>query len=428
MNIQLNEKQNSAFNSMKNGNNVFLTGPAGCGKSFLLKYFIEWFKKEEHEYISKIFITSTTGLSSLLIDGMTINRYSGIGTGNKDIDIIIQKIMKMKSIKDRWKHTKILIIDEISMMNPDIFDKLEIIARRIRKIDAPFGGIQLILSGDFLQLPPVKSELFCFDSFCWDLVIDETYYFDKIIRQDDLNTQNILNYIRVGIVNEEVTSTLNKCLNKDLNLPNGILPTFLFSKKSMVINYNSKELNKLIDEGNIYHTYQSSYDFGKVKEEHKIFFKELLDSQYQVDDNITYSLHSQVMLTVNMPDLNLANGSIGKIIDFFQEGSMAYPVVQFLSGLCTVIKHHEYIIDENNNIVKKLQIPLILSWAITIHKAQGMSLDYVKTDIGNSIFEYGQAYVVLSRIKNIDGLSLININYNSIKAHPRVLEYYKGLS
>jgi ATP-dependent DNA helicase PIF1 len=427
MNYQLNEEQNNAFVSMKNGKNVFLTGPAGCGKSFLLKYFIQWFKTEKEDNYNKIFITSTTGLSSLLIDGMTINRYSGIGTGNKDVDLIIQKIMKMKSQRERWKLTKILIIDEISMMSPDIFDKLEIIARKIRKNPKPFGGIQLILSGDFLQLPPVKSESFCFDSFSWDLVIDQIFYFNKIIRQDDNNLQNILNYIRYGIINEEVTNYLNNCLHKELNLPNGILPTLLFSRKNMVIEHNNKELNKLIDQGNSYYNYTCTYDFGKVKEENKAFYKELLDSQYQVEDVITLSLDSQVMLNVNMPEVNLANGSIGKIIDFIEGGSTHYPLVQFLNGVTMIIKEHEYIIEENNINVKKLQIPLILSWAITIHKAQGMSLDYVKTDIGNSIFEYGQAYVVLSRIKNIEGLSLMNINYNSIKAHPRIIEYYSKL-
>ena len=428
MDIQLTEKQYNAFKSMKKGNNVFLTGPAGCGKSFLLKYFIEWYKNEKEDNISRIFITSTTGLSALLIDGMTINRFSGIGIGEKDIDIYIQKINKMKSLRDRWKNTGVLIIDEISMMNPDIFDKLEIIAKKIRSNDLPFGGIQLIVSGDFLQLPPVKCNSFCFDAFSWDFVIDETFYFDKIIRQDDIALQNILNDVRIGVINEDVINCLNKCLNKDLNLENGILPTLLFSRKNMVIDHNSKELNKLIDKGSVYYTYQSSYDFGKVREEHKTFFKELLDSQYQVDDNITYCINSQVMLTVNMPESNLANGSIGKIIDFVGLGSLPYPVVQFLNGVIMVIKHHEYIIDENDNVVKKLQIPLILSWAITIHKAQGMSLDYVKTDIGNSIFEYGQAYVVLSRIKNIEGLSLININYGSIKAHPKVLEYYSKIN
>jgi len=427
MSIQLTEKQNNAYISMKKGNNVFLTGPAGCGKSFLLKYFIEYYKNENQKKNGEIYITSTTGLSSLLIDGMTINRFSGIGTGEKDIETIIKKILKMKSIRNRWINTNILIIDEVSMMNPEIFDKLEIIARKIRKIEEPFGGIQIILSGDFLQLPPVKSDSFCFEAFSWDFVIHETFYFNEIIRQTDNKLQEILNYIRNGIINDDVKLYLSQCLNKELVTHNDIEPTLLFSKKNMVTTHNIKELNKLIEKDYKYHNYQSRYDFGKNNDESKIFFKDLLDSQYQIEDIITICVNSQVMLTVNMPDYNLANGSIGIVIDFVLDEKNNYPLVKFLNGTILTIKEHEYIIDEGGNIIKKIQIPLILSWAITIHKAQGMSLDYVKTDIGNSIFEYGQAYVVLSRIKNIEGLSLININYNSIKAHPKVLDYYLKL-
>ena len=427
MSIQLTEKQNNAYISMKNGNNVFLTGPAGCGKSFLLKYFIEYYKNENEKKNGEIYITSTTGLSSLLIDGMTINRFSGIGTGEKDIETIIKKILKMKSIKNRWMNTSVLIIDEVSMMNPEIFDKLEIIARKIRKIEEPFGGIQIILSGDFLQLPPVKSDSFCFEAFSWDFVIQETFYFNEIIRQSDNKLQEILNYVRNGIINDDVKLYLNQCLNKELVTHNDIEPTLLFSKKNMVTSHNIKELNKLIEKDYKHYNYQSKYDYGKINDENKIFFKEMLDSQYQIEDIITICVNSQVMLTVNMPDYNLANGSIGIVIDFVLDEKNHYPLVKFLNGTILAIKEHEYIIDEGGNIVKKMQIPLILSWAITIHKAQGMSLDYVKTDIGNSIFEYGQAYVVLSRIKNIEGLSLININYNTIKAHPKVLDYYSKL-
>lgn len=426
MNVHLTDKQKSAFDSMKNGKNVFLTGPAGCGKSFLLTYFIDWYKNEKEDDDHKIFITSTTGLSSLLVNGMTINRFSGIGIGDKEVDYYINKIIKMKSLKMRWFKTSILIIDEISMMNPDIFDKLEICARKIRKNEKPFGGIQIILSGDFLQLPPVKSENFCFEAFSWE-IIEETFYFDKIIRQNDMHLQNILNNIRIGIVNEEIINCLNNCLNKEFVLENNIVPTLLFSKKNMVIDYNKQELNKLIDKGHVYYTYTATYDYGKIKDDNKIFYKDLLNNQYQIEDIITYSLHSQVMLTINMPEYNLANGSVGVIIDFVGEKSSLYPVVKFLNGISKVITKYEYIIEENSFIIKKLQVPLILSWAITIHKAQGMSLDYVKTDIGSSIFEYGQAYVVLSRIKNIEGLSLINIDYSKIKAHPKILKYYEKL-
>ena len=156
----LTTKQKEALRHMKSGKNIFLTGPAGTGKTFILKNFIDWYKETKETENSKIYITSTTGLSSLLIDGMTIHRYAGIGIGDKDINTYYKKIMKMKSLKKRWLSTSVLVIDEISMMNPDLFDKLEALARKIRLNDKPFGGIQLILSGDFLQIPPVNSNDF----------------------------------------------------------------------------------------------------------------------------------------------------------------------------------------------------------------------------------------------------------------------------
>jgi ATP-dependent DNA helicase PIF1 len=426
MDIKLTEKQENALSYMKKGNNVFLTGPGGSGKSFLLKYFIDWFNFEDEN--SKIFVTSTTGLSSLLINGMTINRYSGIGIGDKDIEIYYKKIIKMKNLRSRWLSTKVLVIDEISMMDPDIFDKLEILARKIRKNDTPFGGIQIILSGDFLQLPPVKSKNFCFESFSWDTVINKTFYFDKIVRQDDTKLQSILNTVRLGIVNKDVEELLNSRLNIELDIPNGIEPTLLFSRKNMVDKHNKEELQKLINNGNKSYEYSSYYEFSKnISEESKEFYTDLINSQYNVENNLLFALKTQVMLTVNMPENGLANGSRGIIVDFTQNDLVPYPIVLFLNGKTFTIKPYEFIIDESGYIIKKIQIPLIHSWAITIHKAQGMSLDYVKTDIGESIFEYGQAYVVLSRITSIEGLSLINIDYSKIKAHPKIIKFYEKL-
>jgi ATP-dependent DNA helicase PIF1 len=426
MTFNLNDKQTLAFNFMKDCKNIFISGPAGCGKSFIVKYFIDYYKSERETDNSKIYITSTTGLSSLIIDGITINRYSGIGTGEKDVEEYYKKIKKIHVVRKRWLNTGVLIIDEISMMNPDIFDKLELLARKIRNNDIPFGGIQIILCGDFLQLPPINSNKFCFESQSWNNVIDKTIYFDKIIRQNDIKLQNVLNNIRLGIVNDEVKELLNSCLHKNNNNnDDNIKPTLLYSRKNMVSIHNIKELNKLVDSGYKNFIYYATYEFSKnISNESKQFYKDILNNQYQVEDNITFSLNSQVMLIINIPDYKLANGSRGIIIDFTVD---TYPIVKFLNGVILEIKPHNFLIDENNNTFSKNQIPLIHAWAITIHKAQGMTLELLQTDIGSSIFEYGQAYVVLSRIKNIEGLSLINIDYSKIKAHPKVLEYYKNL-
>ena len=423
----LNSKQNEAFKAMKNGFNIFITGPGGSGKSHVINFFVEYYKNNYEDDENKLYVTSSTGLSSLLINGITINQYSGIGIGDKEIDYYVKKISKNKKTRERWRKTKILIIDEVSMISSDIFEKLDIIGQKIRKNGKPFGGIQIILSGDFLQLPPVKANEFCFESFSWDICINKTFYFDKIIRQKNGEFQNILNKIRVGNVDADVVETLEKCRNRVLKNDKGIMPTLLFSRKDMVKTYNDSKLQELIDKGEKTVEYKSRYVFSsKIKEEVKPDYIQLINSQYNIDDNIVLTKYSQVMLNVNGIDEGLANGSRGIIIDFTNDEKQN-PIVYFLNGKTIEIKPKDYKIEEEKDSVIKKQIPLIHAWAITIHKAQGMSLEYIETDIGNSIFEYGQAYVVLSRIKNLEGLSLINIDYSRIKANPKIIKFYENL-
>ena len=423
----LNSKQNEAFKAMKNGFNIFITGPGGSGKSHVINFFVEYYKNNYEDDENKLYVTSSTGLSSLLINGITINQYSGIGIGDKEIDYYVKKISKNKKTRERWRNTKILIIDEVSMISSDIFEKLDIIGQKIRKNGKPFGGIQIILSGDFLQLPPVKANEFCFESFSWDICINKTFYFDKIIRQKNGEFQNILNKIRVGNVDADVVETLEKCRNRVLKNDKGIMPTLLFSRKDMVKTYNDSKLQELINKGEKTVEYKSKYVFSsKVREEVKPDYIQLINSQYNIDDNIVLTKYSQVMLNVNGIDEGLANGSRGIIIDFTNDEKQN-PIVYFLNGKTIEIKPKDYKIEEEKDSVIKKQIPLIHAWAITIHKAQGMSLEYIETDIGNSIFEYGQAYVVLSRIKNLEGLSLINIDYSRIKANPKIIKFYENL-
>jgi ATP-dependent DNA helicase PIF1 len=408
---------------MKNGRNVFLTGPAGTGKSYLLEVFINWYKTNNYlddESHQTVYITSTTGLSALLIKGMTIHRFAGIGIGDKDVETYFKKIIKIKEIRRRWQRVNVLIIDEISMMDAELFDKLEELARKIRRNDRPFGGIQIILSGDFLQLPPIGDTKFCFESKSWNF-INKTFYFTEIVRQNNSTLQNVLNKVRLGIVDNDVKELLNSCIDKNLIHEDNIKPTLLFSIKNKVIDYNNRELKKIIDSGKKHCEYNATYDFNKKLDKEESIYKDLINKQYYIEDKIILSIDSQVMLTINMPESNLANGSKGIVIDFDEFDN---PIILFSNKKVLAIQPHEYILEEGKVIVKKRQLPLILAWAITIHKAQGMTLDFIKTDIGYSIFEYGQAYVVLSRIKSIDGLSLINIDYSKIKAHPKILEYY----
>jgi ATP-dependent DNA helicase PIF1 len=424
--MNLTALQEDALKYMKTGNNVFLTGQAGTGKTYLLKIFIDWFNTNNDE--KELVITSTTGLSALLINGMTINRFAGIGLADKDLEYYYKKILKNANIKKRWNKTQVLIIDEISMMNPDTFDLLNNLAKKIRgNEDEPFGGIQLILSGDFCQLPPVKCNDFCFESFSWDECVSKTFYFNTILRQNDTTFQKLLNNIRVGKCDEEDKVILLECMEKYKNNKfgnvYGIIPTMLFPTKNIVNEYNKRELDSLLEKGVLSKVYNAKYVYGaKVKEEYKDLLKDLINNSYFVEDQLTFVIGCQVMLTINLPNNNLANGSRGIIVDFDTETNN--PIVKFLNGKELEIKIHTWSLDENDNSIMKTQIPLIHAWAITIHKSQGMTLDYVVTDIGDNIFEYGQIYVVLSRVKSLDGLFLKNINFDKIKTHPKILKFY----
>ena len=423
--MDLTIKQKEALNSILDGKNVFLTGPGGTGKSHLLKIFIERYNKINilSDSEKELYVTSTTGISSLLINGKTLHSYAGIGLGNKSYDFYIDKIKKNYKLKNRWRNTKILIIDEISMLEPELFEKLEIIARKVRNNEKKFGGIQLIISGDFLQLPPVNSNKLCFESNIWSDMIDKTFYFQENLRQDNKKFQDILNKIRLGIVDEDVKNCLTSCINKN-KTDLLIEPTILYSKRHMVKEYNSDKLKLL--SSNDKQIYKSTIEYKNIKDEYKEAYAEIINKMCDVENEIELTIGTQVMLVVNGIDDNLANGSIGKIIKFDNN----YPVVLFTNGIEKLITEYKWSLSDDNKKepnVYKFQIPLVLAWAITIHRAQGATLDYIETDLGYSIFEYGQVYVVLSRVKTKEGIFIKNINFNKIKANPKAIEYYNNL-
>ena len=171
----LNKEQQNALSYILQGDNIFVTGGGGTGKTVLINYFVKHYNNKN------IAVTSTTGTSAILIKGTTLHSYTGIGLGKGSMYSMLTKIKKKKYLRERWKRLDILIIDEISMLNPDLFDKLEEIARNIRRDERPFGGIQLILSGDFCQLPCIDSNNFCFEAKSWDKCIDQTIYLQGVL-------------------------------------------------------------------------------------------------------------------------------------------------------------------------------------------------------------------------------------------------------
>lgn len=385
----------------------------------------------------KVYKTSTTGVSALLIGGKTIHSWAGIMLGNKPVEDLI-KYMKYP-IKLRWRKTKVLFIDEISMLSPELFDKLNEIGKVLKGSGKPFGGIQIIISGDFFQLPVVKSNKFCFEAETWNEVIDETVNLKKIIRQSDEGFQKLLNEVRLGICSDETANILRSRVNVDLTNDNGIKPTRLFPKNNDADKINLDKINRLIGKRKMkYCTYKALFQitFNNTKKSNQEIidkYKNAMDNL--IPDTIVLSVGSQIMFKKNI-DEQIANGTRGVIVDLIKTDVMVgknmknitVPKVRLLNGTERIIgpESFSYKIEEEFEI-SKIQIPLKLAWASTIHSSQGMTLDCVEADIGENIFEYGQAYVVLSRVKSLEGLSLIAFNPHSIMAHPKVLEKFGNI-
>lgn len=417
----MNDLQKKAFEALEKRKNVFITGPGGTGKTFLIK---EFYKK--YRMIRNIGITSTTGVSAILIGGTTLHSYLGLGLGEDTVDHLYQKIKRNSKANRNWKTIETLVIDEVSMLRPELFDKLEKLARLIRKNDLPFGGIHIVLTGDFLQLPSIKTENdekdFIFESESWDKVIKEVIYLKNIVRQTDNTFVQILNKIRYGIIDEGVKEILNARIGKKIQNEFKIEPTKLYCKNIKVDRINNGKLEELTQESGEVFQYDISYEFNK-----DINFETV--QKYKKNVNIPEFLQltigCQVMLTINLDfERELVNGSRGVVIDFQDD----FPVVQFFNGVKEQIEYKKIEISENNKpVMNYTYLPLKLAWAISIHKCQGSTLDLVELDLSD-IFEYGQAYVALSRVKSLEGLSIKRIDYNYIQSHPKAVEFYNKLS
>jgi ATP-dependent DNA helicase PIF1 len=409
----MNQNQEYAFSLIEKGKNILITSPGGFGKTFWIN---EMVKRMREKYPNKIIgKTSMTGSSAILIGGTTLHSYLGIGICKDTIDMI-QRIRKMKK-RQVWENTDILVIDEVSMLSKEMFESLDYIAKELCQNPRPFGGIQLVLCGDFCQLGCIGSDNFCFESELWKMYIHETVLFTESYRQkDDLIFSKMLEKIRFGEITEDIENALNSRLIR-YQKTGDIEPTRLYSYKKDVRDINETYLDNLITKqkkpSNVY-SVRTRASKDKIK-------KYIPD----IDQKLHLCIDAQVILTVNLDiESGLINGSRGVVKNFTMDG---LPVVTFLNGITMTIDYFNYSIEERSiEVCSYSQIPLILGWAITIHKSQGMTLDLVITDLSN-IFDYGQAYVTLSRVKNLNSLYITNILFSKIKCNPKVLEFYKKL-
>jgi len=436
----LDNDQKDAISRMKQGQNVFLTGGGGTGKSYVLEHYIDYAKNKYREDFKRfIGITSLTGSSALLIGGTTIHSFSGIGVSKSDENRIIETISKRKYIKNRWKELKTLIIDEISMMTPRTLRLLNKLAQFIRKNTLPFGGIQMIFSGDFCQLSPILEQHllhtmdYCFETPEWKDANIYTVYFKQIHRQSDLEFIETLQKIRLGVSDQETSSVLMSRFKKALDNKNGILPTQLYPTRDKANCVNNSFLENLKQKHQT-HMFSLNINVEPMgNSDERIYNVEILEqkvlSQTPIPKNIELCKDLQVILVVNLCiDDGLVNGSKGIITDFDEKG---FPIVTFLNGKVRVINPYTWDIEENGMLVKAVGIPLILGYGCTIHRSQGMTIELAIIDIGNNIFVgsggYGQVYVALSRVRSLAGLCILNFDPNRIRCHPKVIRYYEDL-
>jgi len=417
--FNLSEKQKDALNKIVKGYNVFLTGMGGTGKSLIIKLFYKEYK--EHKNIG---ITSTTGTSAVLIGGTTLHSFLGIGLGKDSVENLYLKIKKKAFMFKRWCQLETLIIDEISMLSPKLFDKLELLARKLRYSELPFGGIQLVLTGDFLQLPCIEAENeFCFEAKSWNDCVKYPIYLTEIFRQTDDIFQTCLNEVRIGKLSENTIKILKSRVNKKLINENGILPTKIYSLNTDVDKENQKELDKLCLSNNNLNFFEYELEVNVLKKNLK-FVDEKIKKNCIAPQILQVCIGAQVMLLYNIDlEIGLANGSRGIITRFEDD----LPVVKFMNGVETLINYQEWIIEEGSEkILSITQIPLKVAYAITIHRSQGLTIDFAELDL-SGIFEYGQGYVALSRVKNLEGLSIKNLNIKKIIANKKAIEYYEKL-
>ena len=439
--MELSREQQIAFSKYVNGNNIFITGPGGSGKSALIKMIYNDAKKK----FKDIHVTALTGCAAVLLNcnAKTLHSWAGIGLGGITSELI-NKIKKNRFSCAIWKQTDILVVDEVSMLSLKLFNQLNIIGQTIRGNNNPFGGIQIIFSGDFFQLPPVgdnddiDSQRFCFESENWNLVFHFNCQIQliKIFRQLDEVYCSILNQIRQGKIKQKSNDLLIKYINRPFDEKLFAEPTKLFPTKKKVENINYTKMAELP---------------GKEKEFNIKYFKdiemtssdkqkrrEFTDKDIEIEFNflvgnliyekeLKLKIGAQVMCIINIQSDNgieICNGSQGIVTDFCS--ITGAPYVQFNNGLLRIMHRHIWVSDKIPGIGIS-QIPLILAWALTIHKSQGATLDAALIDAGSGIFECGQTYVALSRVKSLEGLYLTSFDTNRIRINKKVKEYYESL-
>lgn len=395
--------QDEALALLESGQSVLLTGAAGTGKTYTLRNFIQRVR-EDGKAVS---VTATTGLAATHLNGVTIHSWAGIGIHDELPARHLQRISKQR--RDIIGKTDVLIIDEISMMHDFRLDMIDEVLRHVRQNQKPFGGLQVVLSGDFFQLPPVnrndaRAGGFIVNSKVWGEGNFTVCYLDKQYRQNDSDYTDILNGIRAGVLNRNQLDSLR-------NRANIVDDPFTTRTRLLTTNVdvdaiNLERLDKIDEAVHAYHMETS----GSKK------FIETLMRSCLAPEILQLKKGASVMCIKNSSDKKYVNGSLGTVEDF--EAHTDYPIIKLNSGKTVTIRPDTWeLIDGDKKRASLSQLPLRLAWAITVHKSQGMTLDAARIDLSRAFVE-GMGYVALSRVPGMDHLILDGLNNMALRVSP----------
>ncbi len=404
----LTTDQTQALRKLESTTNVFVTGAAGSGKSYLVKHFLKGRKK--------LPILASTGSAAVLVGGRTFHSFFGLGIMQGGIDATVERALKNKRLIKRLKKATTVIVDEVSMLSGQTLRTAETIARYTRENPDAWGGIRIIAGGDFAQLPPVNphgtAKDWAFTDITWSKSYFESAVLTSVLRTKDKEYIEVLNFVRDGIVNSQVTDFLNSRLSNNQSDFDG---TVLFAHRETTEKYNLSQLENLLGQAVVIETIYS----GDKK------YLADIERNAPIPKALALKKGALVMIRLNDPQGRWYNGTLGYVS---QIGNLVIKVELFNGEIAEIEKTTFEILDaDGKEIASATNFPINLAYAATIHKAQGLTLDKVNVDL-SQLWEPGQAYVALSRVKSSKGLFISSWKPSSIKADPLVAKFLHSLS